>query len=109
MILTLLALTISLSITLWRTHARLRRLEQASFELVAVSRRALEYYQAGDLRIDSGYCMCGAKIEPGRSCDNHSPVDSGTYHAAPLFQELERRLAALETTKGNLVNPQPAT
>lgn len=96
---TLLAISIALGFLLWWERSLTRKLEHAAFELVTINRRMIECYKVGDLRIDSGYCMCGAKIEPGRSCDNHSPVDSGEYYGAPLFKELERRAAALDSAR----------
>ena len=94
---TLLAISITLGFLLWRERTWTRKLEHAAFELVTINRRMLECYKVGDLHTDSGYCMCGAKIEPGRSCDNHNPVDSGDYYGAPLFKDLERRVSALDS------------
>lgn len=58
--------------------------------------------KCGDAHFDSGYCMCGGKINPNSNCghDGHSQVDSGEYYSGPTLHKFDKAVAASSTVLG---------
>jgi hypothetical protein len=65
-------------------------------DLLARAREALNstlaYLDGGQ---ETGFCMCGSRIEHHGMGDGHSPVDEGLYYANKLREEVKAALSTL--------------